>query len=157
MKRDVSLRSVSPISHSEFPVTDNLNEMLQLLTAHSKTSAVLYLGHYVLLPKLMCALIGAYGAKLSSDSGSHAPQSASADVDSSLGAAASASVVSQSASAVVASFSLGSASVVSQSASAAVVSSSLGSTSTVSQSASSAEVSSSSDFVSVGASFPRAC
>ena len=62
----------------------------------------------------MYALIGAYGAKLSSDSGSHVPQSASAAVDSSLGAAASASVVSQSASAAVASFSLGSASVVSR-------------------------------------------
>jgi hypothetical protein len=144
-------------SNSEFPVTDNLNEMLQLLIAPSKTSAVLYRGLYVLLPKLMYALMGTFGAKLSSDSGSHAPQSASAAVDSSLGAAASASVVSQSASAVVASFSLGSASVVSQSASAAVVSSSLGSTSAVSQSASSADVSSSSEFDSVGASSSRAC
>ena len=81
-------------SDSEFPVTDNLNEMLQLLTAPSETSAVLYRGHYVLLPKLMCALIGAYGAKLSSDSGSYVPQAASAAVVSSSGAAASASVVS---------------------------------------------------------------
>ena len=143
-------------SNSEFPVTDNLNEMLQLLIAPSKTSAVLYRGLYVLLPKLMYALIGAYGAKLSSDSGSHVPQSASAAVDSSSGAATSASVVSQSASAAVVS-SLGSASVVSQSASAAVVSS-LGSASVVSQSASSAEVSSSSDVVSAGASpSSRAC
>ena len=97
--------------------------MLQLLTAPSKTSAVLYRGHYVLLPKLMYALIGAYGAKLSSDSGSDVPQPASAAVDSSSGAAASASVVSQSASTAVFS-SLGSASVVSQSASSAEVSSS---------------------------------
>ena len=112
-------------SNSEFPVTDNLNEMLQLLTAPSKTSAVLYRGlyDYVLLPKLMYALIGAYGAKLSSDSGSDVPQPASAAVVSSSGAAASASVVSQSASAAVVSSS-GAASVVSQSAAAAVVSSS---------------------------------
>ena len=75
-------------SHSEFPVTDNLNEMLQLLAAPSKASAVLYRGHYVLLPKLMFAFIGAYGAlKLSSDSDSDASQSASAAVVSSSGAA----------------------------------------------------------------------
>ena len=96
-------------SYSEFPVTDNLNEMLQLLIAPSKTSAVLFRGLYVLLPKLVYALIGAYGAKLSSDSGSDVPQSASAAVVSSSGAAASAPVVSQSASAaaVVSSFIFG--------------------------------------------------
>ena len=60
-------------SNSEFSVIDNLNEMLQLLIAPSKTSAVLYRGLYVLLPKLMYTLIGAFGAKLSSDSGSHVP------------------------------------------------------------------------------------
>ena len=136
----------------------NLNEMLQLLIAPSKTSAVLYRGLYVLLPKLMYALMGTFGAKLSSDSGSHAPQSASAALNSSsLGTTASTSAVSQSASAAVASSSLGSASVVSQPASAAVVSSSLGSTSAVSQSVSSADVSSSSEFDSVGASSSRAC
>ena len=97
--------------------------MLQLLIAPSKTSAVLYRGLYVLLPKLMYALIGAYGAKLSSDSGSDVPQPASAAVDSSSGADASASVVSQSASAAVVT-SLGAASVVTQSASSSAVSSS---------------------------------
>ena len=76
-------------SYSEFPVTDNLNEMLQLLIAPSKTSAVFYRGFYVLLPKLMYALLGTFGAKLSSDS------AFAAVVSSSLG---STSAVSQSAS-----------------------------------------------------------
>ena len=76
-------------SFSEFPVTDNLNEMLQLLVAPSKTSAVFYRGFYVLLPELMYALLGTFGAKLSSDSAS------AAVVSSSLG---STSAVSQSAS-----------------------------------------------------------
>ena len=74
-------------SYSEFPVTDNLNEMLQLLIAPSKTSAVFYRGFYVLLPELMYALLGTFGAKLSSDSAS------AAVVSSSLG---STSAVSQS-------------------------------------------------------------
>ena len=69
--------------------SDNLNEMLQLLVAPSKTSAVFYRGFYVLLPELMYALIGTFGAKLSSDSAS------AAVVSSSLG---STSAVSQSAS-----------------------------------------------------------
>ena len=89
------------ITHSQpgFPVTDNLNELLQLLAAPSEASAVLYRGHYVLLPKLMFAFIGAYGAlKLSSDSDSNASQTASAAVVSPSGAA---SVVSQSASVAV--------------------------------------------------------
>ena len=64
-------------SYSEFPVTDNLNEMLQLLVAPSKTSAVFYRGFYVLLPELMYALIGTFGAKLSSDSASAAVVSSS--------------------------------------------------------------------------------
>ena len=76
-------------SISEFPVTDNLNEMLQLLIAPSKTSAVFYRGFYLLLPELMYALLGTFGAKLSSDSAS------AAVVSSSLG---STSAVSQSAS-----------------------------------------------------------
>ena len=57
---------------NKFPVTDNLNEMLQLLVAPSKTSAVFYRGFYVLLPELMYALLGTFGAKLSSDSASAA-------------------------------------------------------------------------------------
>ena len=78
-------------SNSEFPVTDNLNEMLQLLAAPSKASAVLYRGHYVVLPKLMFAFIGAYGAlKSSSDFNSIASQAASAAVVSSSGAASAA-------------------------------------------------------------------
>ena len=63
--------------------------MLQLLVAPSKTSAVFYRGFYVLLPELMYALLGTFGAKLSSDSAS------AAVVSSSLG---STSAVSQSAS-----------------------------------------------------------
>ena len=58
--------------------------MLQLLVAPSKTSAVLYRGFYVLLPELMYALLGTFGAKLSSDSAS------AAVVSSSLGSTTSA-------------------------------------------------------------------
>ena len=78
-------------SHPGFPVTDNLNEMLQLLAAPSKASAVLYRGRYVVLPKLMFAFIEAYGAlKSSSDSGFVASQPASVAVVSSSGAASAA-------------------------------------------------------------------